>query len=107
MTPKIKPRALAAQTDEKPGLMSSSNMAMWGCCIAMVGGGAFLYFSGGASALGGSGSLSIALPLLACVGMHFVMHRMMGRSCHGTKEEQGDQAPEKQIAPVVREDSKQ
>ena len=31
--------------------------------------------------------LALMVPLLACVGMHFVLHRLPGRSRHGRHEE--------------------
>jgi len=45
--------------------------------------GAFFVFAGGNIQ---SSLFSLALPLAACVGMHFAMHKMMGKSCHGAEE---------------------
>lgn len=62
-------------------LASSHNLMMAVCCIAMVG--AFFVFAGSNIQ---SSLFSLALPLAACVGMHFVMHKMMGKNCHGTDQ---------------------
>ncbi len=59
---------------------------MLACCVVMllpVGG----YFLGGGTLSGLLDNLLLLVPLLACVGMHFVLHRLMGRSCHGGHED--------------------
>lgn len=58
---------------------------MWACCAVMLLPlGAFLV-SGGAS--GGAGGLATLAPIVLCVGAHLVMHRFMGKSCHGKAED--------------------
>ncbi|SFU14656.1 Protein of unknown function [Sedimentitalea nanhaiensis] len=56
----------------------------WGmllCCLAMLAPVAiFLIMGTGLTAL--SGNLWIVLPLAACLGLHFIMHRGTGRSSH-------------------------
>jgi len=54
---------------------SQSHMGMMVLCVALIG-GAFFFFSG--PGLEGSLSLSILVPLVICVGAHFLMHRFMG-----------------------------
>ncbi|UWP93906.1 DUF2933 domain-containing protein (plasmid) [Aliiroseovarius crassostreae] len=55
---------------------------MMACCAIMLLPIAGYFVAGGT--LGGLWSNSTAfLPLLLCVGAHFVMHKMMGKSCHG------------------------
>lgn len=58
---------------------------MLACCIVMLLPIAGYLLSGGTTA----GLLDVALvvPLLACVGMHFVLHRLTGKSCHGGHDE--------------------
>ncbi|OUS06331.1 hypothetical protein A9Q96_09820 [Rhodobacterales bacterium 52_120_T64] len=54
------------------------------CCAVMlipVG----LYFLGGGVLSSLSSNVGLFLPLALCLGMHFVMHRVMGKSCHGEK----------------------
>ncbi|WP_306043916.1 DUF2933 domain-containing protein [Mameliella sp. MMSF_3455] len=55
---------------------------MMACCAVMllpIAG----YFIGGGTLSGlGSNALTFA-PLMLCVGAHLVMHKMMGKSCHG------------------------
>ena len=63
-------------------LVKPQNMMMAACCVAMVG--AFFLFAGSEVR---SSLFSLALPLAACIGMHLVMHKMMGKSCHGTEKE--------------------
>lgn len=57
------------------------NLMMAACCVAMAGG--FFIFAGSAVQ---SSLFNLALPLAACVGMHFVMHKMTGKKCHVTEE---------------------
>ena len=56
------------------------------CCVAMtlpiVG-----YLLGGGTFGGLLDDLALVVPLLACVGTHFVLYRLLGRSCHGRHEE--------------------
>lgn len=59
---------------------------MMACCVAMAVVFAFLLWTTPANQSLTS-TLLAALPLLICVGMHFVMHRFMGKSCHSTKTE--------------------
>jgi hypothetical protein len=54
--------------------------AMWICCAVMLAPVGFVM-------LGGAGleglSLGLLAPVALCLGAHGVMHRFMGRSCHG------------------------
>lgn len=77
----------------RPGRSKLMHYGMMACCAIMllpiIG-----YFVAGGS-LGGLWNNSAAfLPLLLCVGAHFVMHKVMGKSCHGTSE---DEEPTKAI----------
>jgi hypothetical protein len=66
---------------------------MMACCAIMLLPIAGYFVAGGT--LGGLWSNSTAfLPLLLCVGAHFVMHKMMGKTCHGASE---DEEPTKAI----------
>lgn len=56
---------------------------MWACCAVMLLPVAGYFVAGGFSA-GAGNSIAAFAPLLLCVGAHFVMHRFMGKSCHGT-----------------------
>ncbi|NVK97824.1 DUF2933 domain-containing protein [Ruegeria pomeroyi] len=80
MTPRHAPRA-----------GGTSWLARWGmlaCCVAMLAPLAILLIAG-TSLTGLAGNLWILLPLAACLGLHVVMHRMTGRSCH-TAETDGE-----------------
>jgi hypothetical protein len=65
------------------------------CCLAMVG--AFFLVSG---ETGGSGTFSLLLPLAACLGVHFLMHKMTGKSCHDSKKSEENRAEETTSTPV-------
>ena len=72
---------------------------MWACCALMLLPVMWYFMAGGAD--GGLAQKIVALaPLLLCVGAHFLMHRVAGKSCHG---ESGDAKTEdKQIADARR-----
>ncbi len=56
----------------------------WGmtaCCALMLLPMAGYFIFGGTVYGLGSNALAFA-PLVLCVGAHFVMHKMMGKSCH-------------------------
>lgn len=84
---------MSDKIDTKPtaGLRSGlkgSHLAMMACCVIMLLPVAGYFLAGGA--LGGLGSnVWTFAPLLLCVGGHFVMHKVMGKSCH-TSENQGE-----------------
>ncbi|MGY3439821.1 MULTISPECIES: DUF2933 domain-containing protein [unclassified Marinovum] len=62
---------------------------MWACCAVMLLPVGAYFVAGGA--LDGAGGLATFAPLALCVGAHLVMHRFMGKSCHGkAKEEPGN-----------------
>jgi len=65
--------------------------AMWACCAAMLLPIAVFVMAGGLSAGLFSGLYAFA-PLLLCVGAHVIMHRMMGKSCHGAASEEDEPA---------------
>lgn len=56
--------------------------AMWICCAAMLlplG----VYLLAGETVRGTLQTLGLLLPLAICLGVHALMHRLTGRSCHG------------------------
>ena len=53
------------------------------CCAAMVAAFGFALFAAPATQSWAVTAYS-ALPLVACVGAHLIMHKFMGKSCHGT-----------------------
>jgi hypothetical protein len=69
----------------RPGLF------MLACCTVMAVGVGFL-LSTAPSALSLVDVSLLAIPLLGCLGMHLVMHRFLGKSCHSPvkKETQND-----------------
>lgn len=72
-----------ASHGHKPG-NRFAKLGMAACCIIMMVPIAFFLLSG-ASIGAVFSNAGLILPLVLCLGMHFVMHRLMGRSCHGDK----------------------
>ncbi len=67
--------------------------AMWACCAVMALPILAFFVAGGALS-GLYANAGAFLPLVACLGLHLVMHRLMGRSCHGTASvDPSDEAP--------------
>ena len=88
--PAVKPRKVVQSGG---GVMKH---AMWICCAVMLA-PLGLYFVQGGTVAGLSSTLGLFAPLVLCVGMHFVLHRVMGRSCHGSG---GETAPKLEEARV-------
>lgn len=78
-------------------ILNGHTLMMLVCCAAMFAG---LYFFVKSDL--GSGSWGLLLPLLICVGMHFIMHRMMGSNCHD-KEGGGEAEGQTNIEPRITE----
>ncbi len=69
-----------------PGKAIGRNWFMWACCAAMVVG--FGLTIAASATLGFRQALLAALPLVACLAIHFALHRFVGRSCHGPNSRQ-------------------
>jgi hypothetical protein len=37
-------------------------------------------------------------PLVVCLGAHFAMHRVLGKSCHGDEKKNTSEAADKHVA---------
>jgi len=82
------PQVSAAQTQQSSlrKLFSGHNIMMMACCAAMaVGTGVLVTTAPAGQSLGQT--LLLAAPLVGCLGMHLVMHRFMGKSCHSTSKQ--------------------
>lgn len=79
------PKASTAEPSEKQK-SGIARYAMWACCVVMALPIVALLASGGLS--GVFSSAGAFLPLVACLGLHLLMYRMMGRSCHGGENAQ-------------------
>ena len=55
---------------------------MMGVCCALMLAPVMIFFAGGGSIGDASGFLGALLPIALCIGMHFVLHRFAGTSCH-------------------------
>lgn len=76
---------MAAEEQDKTGTETSNkfmHFAMMACCILMLLPVAGVLLTGNGFSLGGLGMATVT-PLLLCVGAHLVLHKMMGKSCHG------------------------
>lgn len=79
--PSIKPTVIEGKKPMRPTSVLGGHAFMWSCCILMFGGFGIILWSTPASQSLYTTILSLS-PLLACVAMHLVMHRFMGKSCH-------------------------
>ena len=79
---------------------------MWACCAIMLAPIVLYLAAGGLSSDLTSNAILFA-PLIVCLGAHFVMHRMMGRSCHGSTADtrQEDPVKDRESAAVVQVDA--
>ncbi|TDT72695.1 Protein of unknown function (DUF2933) [Litoreibacter halocynthiae] len=59
---------------------------MIACCAVMLLPVA-LFFVAGGSIAGLWANVSLFVPIALCVGVHILMFKMMGKSCHGSKKE--------------------
>lgn len=92
---------VGSNTDHSSGHRGAGKMmhfAMLICCAVMIAPLAILLLSGDSISSGGIASL--AIPMAICVGAHFLMHRFMGASCHGSSNEE---PAEQATAPVHSE----
>jgi hypothetical protein len=64
---------------------------MWACCAVVLLPIVAVMVAGG-SLSGQTGNVWALVPLVLCVGAHFVMHRMMGNSCHEAPKEDHSEA---------------
>ncbi|WP_189438732.1 hypothetical protein [Pseudovibrio japonicus] len=80
-------RTMQAQQSPLRKLMSGHNLMMMACCAAMAVGTGVLFASAPAGQSVGQ-TLLLAAPLVGCLGMHLVMHRFMGKSCHSNSKQE-------------------
>ncbi|WP_298498484.1 DUF2933 domain-containing protein [uncultured Maritimibacter sp.] len=84
----------------RPASGTLMKYGMWICCAVMLLPIIAYLATGGVS--GVSESLIAFAPLLLCVGAHLVMHRMMGRSCHGTARQTGAEDEAVEARPTTK-----
>lgn len=78
------PASPASKQSGKETEHSVSHWLMMACCVAMVAGvGLIVLAAPEGQPL--TQLLWAASPLLACLGMHLVMHKLIGTSCHSEK----------------------
>lgn len=75
-----------AKRREKSANARVMKIGMWVCCAAMLVPIAGFVVANGSG--GGWGqNLGAFAPFALCLGMHVAMHRFMGKSCHGARDE--------------------
>lgn len=86
--------------DSQQGHSKLMQYGMMACCAVMLLPVAGFLLAGGT--IGGLwGNALVFAPLLLCVGAHLVMHKMMGKSCHGKSK---DTAPQIKAIPLLTVD---
>lgn len=65
--------------------LSIMKLGMIICCTVMLL-PIMMLLSSGAGLAGLLNNWGVFLPLTLCLGMHFVMHKFMGKSCHSDHE---------------------
>lgn len=94
--PKGDPIMMHVHRTGKPGRDRLVRYGMMACCVVMLIPVAAFFVAGG-TVYGLWADAGIFAPLALCAGAHLVMHRMMGKSCHGAThsdtEEAGAPAP--------------
>jgi len=70
---------------------------MWACCAIMLAPIVLCLAAGRLSSDLTSNAILFA-PLVVCLGAHFVMHRVMGKSCHGDEKKSTSEAADKHAA---------
>lgn len=83
--PRIRSASKAAAPAGK--VLTGHNLLMMACCAAMVVGTGILIAAAPAGQTIGQ-TLLYAAPMLGCIGMHLVMHRFMGKSCHAPEDKE-------------------
>ena len=82
-----------SDTQNQETAVSSKIMhyVMMVCCAVMLVPVAAFFLAGGSIA-GLWNNVGLFAPIALCIGAHVVMHKMMGKSCHGSKQEQAEEA---------------
>lgn len=83
-----KTKSTSNSRSENLKLLSGHNLFMAACCAAMIAGtGIYVAFAPADQSF--AQKMLLAAPLLGCVGMHFVLHRLMGKPCHSSSNAGG------------------
>ena len=77
-----------------------AKFGMAACCLIMAAPIGIVLLTGGFGAV--LGNIGLFLPLALCLGMHVIMHRMMGRSCHGAGSEDTEADSPLDSVPIER-----
>ena len=82
-----------SDTQNQETAVSSKIMhyGMMVCCAVMLVPVAAFFLAGGSIA-GLWNNVGLFAPIALCIGAHVVMHKVIGKSCHGSKQEQAEEA---------------
>lgn len=79
---------MSAVDDQNPKVSSKlMRYGMMVCCAVMLLPIAAFLFAGGSIA-GLWNNIGLFAPIILCVGAHVLMFKVMGNSCHGSKDEE-------------------
>ena len=83
------------ESDETTGRLMK--YGMWACCAIMLA-PIVLYLAAGGLTSDMTSNAILFAPLVVCLGAHFVMHRVMGKSCHGNEKKSTSEAADEHAA---------
>ena len=87
----LPPNVPRVRTHRVEGVRETRNTGHWimiACCIPMVFGAGLLLWGMDPDA-NWAERLSALAPIGICLGAHLVMHKIMGRTCHGQNAHKG------------------
>lgn len=84
------PRVLAQPVEGVHEVRNTGKWIMIACCIPMVGGAGLLLWGMGPDA-NWAERLGALAPIGICLGAHLVMHKIIGRTCHGQHSHKGQE----------------
>ena len=81
---------MSVNDNQQPDMSGLMRWMMWVCCAMMLA-PVIVFFAQGGSLGDARGVFGALLPVALCVGMHFVLHRFIGVSCHKSGPKADDQ----------------
>lgn len=79
------------QSQKSTGTSKVMHYGMMVCCAVMLLPVAAFFVAGGTIA-GLWTNVGLFAPIVLCIGAHVLMFKMMGKSCHGSKDERANEA---------------
>ena len=75
----------------QPGMSGLMRWMIWVCCALMLV-PFIIFFASGGSVSGASSVWGVLLPMALCIGVHVLLHRFTGASCHRAAPHAEDQS---------------